>query len=309
MSDRLPDDDWGDLDETLDMDTRHEARNQALGETAQDELPRAARLWFARQRYVHGLLRAMDLRASSAARNEAAIARVRRAATPPSWHWVIAAAAAILLIGIGLLQEGATRTPEAIVARAHMLLQQQSDHAFEVTIESTAPSAAVPERSLHVTMGAGGKFVLEGPIGFGPMRLADSRIGTDGTELWILGKMLRRAERRDGMSNLMTRINSGIDFDWLDLDSLFQHFVDSSRLRARPATGTLGERRICIEATKEADHKIPRIASVRILCDEATNRLVRFTIDELGNFGHHRVVTFDYVGPVEKDDSRYHRPW
>ncbi len=309
--DRDPVDEWSDFDDTL-ADGRR-------GEPLRGDPPYAAKPWLAGQRSMHGLLRAMYANGvpDRAAGKEATIERIRRRTgrrtARRSGRWLIAAAAMAAVVLLYSITPRSKPEPAArdVMARVADRLAQPVDRRFAVNERTLGPGGRpFLQNTMMLTTRSGMHFVIEGRLGFGPMQMADSLVGCDGSEMWVQGQKVRHAERLEPGKRPLALVWGSVDPVYLDLHALVQRLARSSDLRVvGRETGAEGTSLLRLEARCDPNEKTPRLRSVRVLCHESTGEITRLEIDIEGHKGHQRLATLDYLGPAELDETRYRRPW
>lgn len=300
-----PERDWAAFDETL-------ADHDAAGP---DVPPVAAREWLLQQRFVHGLLRAMNTDAGAREERVRAIlgsleARSGRSGRPVPVVWLLVAAALLMLVLGWLFVPGFQRLPEAhaAVARALEHLGAPVDRRFRLSFAAEGGTAPWPAMRSEFTLTTrpGMRFLLEGELPFGHLRA-----GCDGTTFWHhlpfgrpVAIPVAEAER------FLAAMGDVFDLGYLDIRSMVQRLPEDFRLqvvgRGQPVAG-LGPQ-LRIEATRLPDRLHGRVASAFLLCDEDTGMITRMEVRTEPPSGRGRSVVFEYVGEVELADGAYRVP-
>jgi len=294
---------WSELDDTL-----ADGSVDAPAEVPAAELPAAARAWLADQRFVHGLLRAMQQ--SDAEAREARVAAILAAVRPPSTRrsWLVAAAALLLCAVAGAFWlPGRLPSAEAAVKRAAELLGQDVDRHFTMT--STTIGADGRERrhiEFDLTSRPGMRVLIRGNL-FG-----EFTAGCDGTEFWYRGGpegMIKRAAPLQNAERLLTGFGNVLDLGYLDVHALVENLPNNFELRTvgreRDAAGRSVLRIQAVGEPRRMDVKLRR---ADLLVEESTGMITRVEVEAEGREQQIRFV-FEYQGEVQVAADGYKRPF
>lgn len=295
----------------LEPEDRFGVHDDTLDESVDPQPSAEARPWLARQRFVHGLLRALHGADSSAreARVQAVMARVRP--TRFEWRRPLLAAAAVLLASAAIWwawpRPGSLPRAEALVARALASLDDPVDRAFTLAITIERGGREV-HRDLDLVLRPGRRFVVEGEGPFGHFR-----VGCDGTNFWFdAGGLIRHEVPLAEASRFADKMGDVLDLGYLDLDELVRRLPQQAALRS---TGREAGA-IRVEASGPVTTPRMDLEGVQILVDEATGmiRSLDATATRRGPAGgedHRRVakIAYRYVGERQLGKDGYKRPW
>lgn len=286
-------------------------------EPAAGEAPAEARDWLADQRVMHGLLRALHSQDAAAreGRIAAVLARIDAgAAATPARRWFAVAAAALLLATAGFwaLLPSSLPTAAAAVERAVQALARDVAQRFHVEVVRTG--AAGRERARHefeLVASPGGRFRLDGRLGFGGLQFGEFALGCDGAELWALGGngAFRLAAPLADKDRLQQRFGDVIELGYLDVHALVRRLPEDCELRvvAREA-GPDGRPQLRIAAESRRADALPQLRSAWLLCDEATGMVTRMEI-EAGDDAFHRRFVLVHLGEQPAGLAAFGRPW
>lgn len=299
-----------------DPEERFGACDDSLVEDAPPP-PAPARPWLAKQRFVHGMLRALNTADADA--REARVQAVLAQLSPTVRLWprvlgprvlgqrVLAAAAALAVCALGYALWPSLVMPraEAMVARAIASLDQPVDRAFELHIEVERNGRA-SERRVDVVMRPGRLFLanLEGPFG-------QMRVGCDGERVWMKAKEgpFRFDVPYTEARRLSERLGDVLDLGYLDLDQLLRRLPQDTALRS------VGRQDGCVrvEATGTVKLRHLELRAIHMLVDDRTGMLRAIeavatspenTRSNVGARLHYR-----HVGDRELTADAYRRPW
>ncbi|MBK8097213.1 MAG: hypothetical protein IPK26_08900 [Planctomycetes bacterium] len=289
---------WSELDDTL-----------ADG-PAPAEVPPAAQPWLCEQRFIHGLLRAMqgaDAQ-SRESRIDAVLERTRMPTAATGRWWFVAAAAAVLaVVVLWSLQPARTLSAEAAVKRAAALLAENVDRRFLLDVTHAIGGGAGMRAEFTLTARPQ-RFLADGKIARGGQTFADFRVGCDGERVWFRpanGVFARDVALADA-DRLTSAFGGALDLGYFDVHTLLDHLAANATLTAGgEERGAGGERLMRIDAHRGEAARMP-FQDLRLWYDLDTGMVVRIE----GN-GERRGVThqavFRYVGVVT--DVTYQRPW
>lgn len=289
-------------------DDRFAHFDDSLEET--DAAPPApeARPWLAQQRFVHGMLRALNTADASAheARVQSVMARLPERGRRR--RQVAAAAAALLVLGCAIVwvvaELGRLPRAEAMVAQALAALRLPVDRAFELRI-AIEQNGKHSERVMQVVMRPGRRFLVSGEASWGKFEA-----GCDGEEIWFrqaqgpFKTSLPLAEAH----RLTDRLADVLDLGYLDLESLIRRLPEATELRCvgREAGG------IRVEAIGTVQLRQLELRSVRMLVDDRTGLLRDVEAVAAGTRRGTAVdvhLHYRHVGDRDLGEGAYRRPW
>ncbi len=285
--------------------------DDTLDESVEPQPTAEARPWLARQRFAHGLLRALHSADASAreARVQAVMARVRP--TRAVFARPVFAVAAVVLASAAIWwawpRAGSLPHAEALVERALASLGDPIDRAFtlEITIERGGREV---HRELDLVLRPGGMFLVEGLGPFGRFR-----VGCDGTSFWFdAGGLVRHEVPLAEATRFADRMGDVLDLGYLDLDELVRRLPQQTILRStRREAGAIRVEASGRVATPQVD-----LEGVHLLVDEATGmiRSLDATAIRRGPKGAddarpHAKIAYRYAGERELGADGYRRPW
>ena len=297
-------------EDTCEPEERFGAHDDTLDESVDAQPSAEARPWLARQRFVHGLLRALHGADSSAreARVQAVMARVRP--TRFEWRRPLLAAAAVLLASAAIWwawpRPGSLPRAEALVARALASLDDPVDRAFTLAITIERGGREV-HRDLDLVLRPGRRFFVAGEGPFGHFR-----VGCDGTNFWFdAGGLIRHEVPLAEASRFADKMGDVLDLGYLDLDELVRRLPQAALRSTRREAGA-----IRVEASGPVTTPRMDLDGVQILVDEATGmiRSLDATATRRGGAGgdeQRRVakIAYRYVGERQLGADGYKRPW
>jgi hypothetical protein len=295
---------------------------RAFDETLADEplagdAPPEARAWLADQRTMHGLLRALHSQDAAAreGRVAAVLARIdAEAAAAPRRRWFAVAAAALLLATFGFWASLPASLPTAAAAVDRAVAELARDVARRFRVEVVRNGAGGREVARHefeLVASPGGRFRLDGRLGFGALQLGEFTVGCDGAEVWAIGgngafKTASPAAERD---RLQQRFGDVIDLGYLDVHALVRRLPEDFALRVvGREQGRDGRSQLRIEATRQRDDARAPLRSAWLLCDEATGMVTRIEA-EAGLDAGSRRFTLDYLGEQPAGLAAFGKPW
>lgn len=299
---------WRELDDTL-----------ADG-PAPMAVPPEAKPWLAEQRFVHGLLRA--LHSPDVAAREGRIAAIlgaidRERLRSPRRHWFAVAAAALLMACTVVWLSLPERVPTAVAAvaaveRAVAELSRDVVREYRLEIRNDGEAGRPPaQHEFELLTRPGGRFLLQGRLGFGQMQFGELRIGADGTEVWVTGGngMLRHAVPMQERERLMQQFGNALDVGYFDLHDLVKRLPADCELQVVGSeVGSDGRSRLRIEARGRAAGR-GRVHRATLLCDEASGMIERLEIEgDRRRAGLGRMV-LQYLGERATDGVDFRRPW
>lgn len=278
---------WQEHDETL------------LDHSAGQAPPEAARDWLMEQRFVHGLLRAMNTDAGTREQRVQSILKeisARRRSTPVWWSL---AAALLLALIAWFVVPGLDRLPraEACVARALEHMKLPVDRRFRLTIQGEGLLLFGRHRELTLTTRPGMRFLIQGPVG---------SAGCDGTKVWILapGMVRPMAVPLSEAQGLLARMGDVLDLGYLDVQALLQRLPEGFEMKARGRESG----QVRVEATRLPERLQDRVESVSMLCDEQSGMVTRIEVRTTPHKNATRTLVFEYVGTVELQADAYQVP-
>jgi hypothetical protein len=304
---------WSGLDDTLADGGVGAPAEVPAAELSPAELPAAARAWLADQRFVHGLLRAMQQ--SDAEAREARVAAILAAARPPGARrsWLVAAAALLLCAVAGMFWlPGRLPSAEAAVQRAAELLGQDVDRRFTMTFATVDTDGRERNRNeLDFTTRPGMRVLLSGSVQFGPFHLDDMRAGCDGTEVWWRfgpdGKFKQAQPLQS--DRLLSMFGNVLDLGYLDVHALVENLPSTFELRTVGRERDAAGRSVLhIQAVGEPRRPGVKLKRADLLVDEATGMITRVEVEFAGPRGRGH-FGFEYLGVVQLDPAAYRRPW
>lgn len=293
----------------LDPEDRFGAHDDSLADDVAPP-PAEARPWLAKQRFVHGMLRALNTADADAreARVQAVLDRLQPRAR--RWPIFLVAAAAVVLALFSAWQfwPGFAAMPraEAMVARALASLAQPIDRAFELHVDFERGARRM-ERKIEVVMRPGRRFVatLEGPLG-------KMQVGCDGERVWLRPQTgtfkmdVPYAEAR----RLTERMGDVLDLGYLDLEQLLRRLPQDTELRS------VGREDGCVrvEATGTVALRNLEVRSISVLVDDRTGmvRAIEATAigkPEGGRKALEARLRYRHTGDPALGDDAYRRPW
>lgn len=296
---------WRELDDTL-----------ADG-PAPMAVPPEAKPWLAEQRFVHGLLRA--LHSPDVAAREGRIAAIlgaidRERLRSPRRHWFAVAAAALLMACTVVWLSLPEQVPTAVAAveRAVAELSRDVVREYRLEIRNDGEAGRPPaQHDFELLTRPGGRFLLQGRLGFGQMQFGELRIGADGTEVWVTGGsgMLRHAVPMQERERLMQQFGNALDVGYFDLHDLVKRMPADCELQVVGSeVGSDGRSRLRIEARGRANER-GRVHRATLLCDEASGMIERLEIEgDRRRAGLGRMV-LQYLGERATDGVDFRRPW
>jgi hypothetical protein len=321
---------YADLDDTL-ADGPAPA---ALPDDLPASLPDEARAWLAEQRFVHGLLRALNTADASAREGRVAAIlleidqqrvdqqrvdqhRIDAAPRPLGTRrrWVAVAAAALVLASFGLwllATSAALPTADGAVDRAVGQLARDVDRRYRLEVVGT--DSRGKERARHellLVTRPGGRFRVDGRFRFGTTPLGEIRAGSDGHELWLtaMNGSFRHAVPVADRDRLPFGLGELLDDGYLDLHGLLRGLPEDCHLRVvgreRAANGRSLLR---IQAERKQGRERVRVRNAFLLVDEATDLVTHIEAEvELGR--SQRRIVLDHLGEEPPGLVDYRRPW
>jgi len=299
-------DEWAEFDDTL-----------ADGPSPA-EVPEEARAWLAEQRIIHGLLRAMYTADASA--REGRVAAVldgieRHAVSSQRRHWVTVALAASLLatVGVWFALPQSLPTAEAAMARAVDQLARNVDRHYHVRVSNAGgrrPERVSSEFDLVVRPGM--RFLIEGRVTMGRLRVVDGRIGCDGETIWVDGEngRGRRSGRLADREKLFKGLGEILDLGYLDLHALVENLPIGFKMQVVDrSTDADGRQLLHIEAGRRRKAGAIRVRGAELLVDEQSGMVRRLAAQVSGVGGGVRQVLIEYRGQPEPGSVDYSRPW
>jgi hypothetical protein len=293
----------------LDPEDRFGAHDDSLADDAAPPTD-AARPWLAKQRFVHGMLRALNTADADAreARVQAVLDRLQpRARRWPIFLMAAAAVVLALLTAWRFWPDFATiPRAEAMVARALASLAEPIDRAFELRVDVERGARHV-ERKVEVVMRPGRRFVatLEGPLG-------KMQVGCDGERVWLRPQTgtfkmdVPYAEAR----RLTERMGDVLDLGYLDLEQLLRRLPQDTELRS------VGREDGCVrvEATGTVALRNLEVRSISVLVDDQTGMVRAIEATALGKPEGARKalearLRYRHTGDPALGDDAYRRPW
>jgi hypothetical protein len=292
--DRDPPEEWSEHDETL------------ADQTVEGLPPEAARRWLLEQRFVHGLLRAMNTDAGTReARVDAILDGIQVRRRVPA---LLSMAAALLLLAVGWAVFGRGQElprAEACVSRAIEHLQKPLDRRFHGNVRSRGLMSFRDHFDFTLTARPGMRFLIDGDL---------AKIGCDGTELWILFALpqgmkpfhVPLAQRE----TLLARMGDVLDLGYLDVEALLQRLPKTFDLKVegREAGANGLGTQVRMLATRLPGEQGERIESIAILFDEADGMVTRLEIHAKPHPGATVTTVLEYVGTVELPPNAYQVP-
>lgn len=301
--------DWQEADDTLQ-------------DAAREQVPPGSQPWLARQRFVHGLLRAMHTADASAResriQNLLASIDAERATVGRGErrHWLLVAAAALLLASLGLFLVLPERLPtaEATVQRAVESLARDVDLRY--TLVLTGADASGDQKMRHefaLVTRSGMRFLVDGRLSFGALQLGEFRMGCDGEEFWVLAGngTLRRASPIAEHERLVQGFGDVVDVGYLDVHDLVRRLPEDFELKmVGRERGADGRRLLRIEATRERDGRRGAVlGDAWLLCDEETGMVTHLQVEATMRSGFRRALTFAFRGEAPAGTVDYRKPW
>lgn len=294
-----PEDRFGHLDDSVD---------DALDVADLEAREPGAQHWLAHQRFVHGMLRALNTQDASAreARVQAVMARLRPQASP--WRGRLAglAASLVLIAALGWVVSTIDRLPraEAMVAQALASLHEPVDRAFELQIDLQRGERLV-QRTMQLVLRPGSRFLVEGETTFGAFRA-----GCDGTEVWFEPTLFifRTALPLAEAHRLTDRLGEVLDLGYLDLETLLRRLPADTELRCvgREDGG------IRVEAIGSVRRQNLELHSIRMLVDSRSGLLRDVEAVATSAKRGTRVdvrLRFRHIGDRQLGEQAYRRPW
>lgn len=267
-----------------------------------------------RQRFVHGMLRALYSQDPDA--REARVGRVLAGIGGPGLggrfsplRHPFAAAAGLLVLGalvasyLVFLYRPVPRV-DALMARAMSAHQMQVDRRYEVIMqlrdESVAPM--IPRR-LDVTLRPGHRFLVETRSRFGAFRA-----GCDGTTLWLQSGMLPEQVLKMPLADaplLNKQLGGAMDVGYFDLEWLLGMLPKTCTVTV---IGREGDGLVRVQAEGIVGIRDGRLRSAVLLVRESSGVIERLEIDTAGAQHMASKVVFSYLGEVVLDPSEYAVP-
>jgi hypothetical protein len=283
---------WSEHDETL------------ADQTVEGLPPEAARRWLLEQRFVHGLLRAMNTDAGTReARVDAILDGIAVRRRVPA---LLSMAAALLLLAVGWVVFGRGQElpkAEACVSRAIEHLQKPLDRRFHGSVRGKLPFR--DHFDFTLTARSGMRFLIDGDL---------AKIGCDGTTLWLLPALppgmkpfhVPLAQRE----TLLARLGDVLDLGYLDVEALLQRLSKTFELKVegREAGANGLGTQVRMLATPLPGQQGERIESMSILFDEADGMVTRLEIHARPHAGALVTTVLEYVGTVELPADAYQVP-
>lgn len=298
--------DWRACDDTL------------ADEPAMDPIP-AAKRWLADQRFVHGLLRAMNT-ADAAAREGRVTAILQRidgtrtGSADVRRHWLLVAAAALAIAALGLWLALPPRLPtaDAAVLRAVAELSRDVDRRFHITIEMGDHSGK-PQLIQEFALVArpGSRFRLDGKFAFGTFQLGELRIGCDGQELWALpaNGLFRRAVPLAEHEQLLRGFGNVLDLGYLDVHEFVARLPEDFDLQVTGRElGTSGRGELVLTGRPRPGSR-SALRSLRLQADEASGMVTQIEAESDSGRGFRRLVRIVHLGTESPGLVDYRRPW
>lgn len=294
---------------------------RAYDETLADEppagdAPAEAKDWLADQRTMHGLLRALHSPDAAAreGRVAAILARIDAEARPAAGRrWLAVAAAALLLATLGFWAVLPASLPTAAAAVERAVVELSRDVVRRFRVEVVRNGADGRERARHefeLAASPGGRFRLDGRLGFGAVQLGEFTVGSDGAEVWALGGngTFKMASPLADKERLQQRFGDVIDLGYLDVHALVRRLPEDCELRVvGREDGAAGRPQLRIEATRRHGDARAPLRSAWLLCDEGTGMVTRIEID--GGAAGGRRLSLDYLGEQPAGLAAFGRPW
>ena len=309
-----------------------ELLSEEPGEPRPPLSPRVRRR-FALQQAMHGLLR--SLHSADAAAREARIARVMAAvhrqgpellAVLRRGRWRLAAAAAILLVGLALLTTWAPWSSYfesealAVVARAASHLESVVNHEFRgrVTFENAAGDAMFQGLNFRLVTGGKGRFVVESQ-GAVPLPVRGPvRLGLAQGRRWLRFGTQPRVDLTDSALPPILPLGQ-LDLGMLELDQVLRQLPGAfeikrwGRLNPAPpdAPAQIEVSAVPRPGAAVRGPRFSRVQRIDLIADEATGLLRRFEIladapsrrDAPGH-GHVRLIV-EHIGTTEVHGAFY----
>lgn len=286
------------------------AWDETLADGPLADPPPAALPWLSQQRFVHGLLRALNIDAGTREERVAAIlgSLPGRRRTPT--RLLLAAAALLAVIGWAVIPgfAGLPRA-EAAVARAAGELGRPLDRQFRLLVElaDKTRGQAHLRSEFTFTTRPGGRFLVEGASVFGRFQA-----GCDGNQFWYRAGLpgsravtmpLADAER------LLSTMGDVLDLGYLDVAGLLRRLPAGFDLRATGREKFDGQTpQVRVEAIALPERLEQRLSSAVLWFDEVSGMISRAELQGHNRGGVARSVRFDYLGVVELGDEGYSAP-
>lgn len=294
-------DEWRELDDTLADGPSPAA------------VPPESRSWLADQRFLHGLLRAMNTQ--DAAAREARIAAILEridatAPVAPGRRWLTVAVAALLLacVGLWMALPASLPTAEAAVQRAVVELARDVARRFRVVgVGVDAKGEEVLRREFALVSQPGGRFRVDGRLGAG-----EFRVGSDGQELWVVAMngAFRDAGPLAERKNLLRMFGDVIDLGYLDVHDLVEKLPGDFELAVvGREVDAAGRAVLRIEATRKRASARAQLRTAWLACDEATGMVTRIEVEVEFPRGASRRVSIEYLGEEPPGLVEFVRPW
>lgn len=280
------------------------------------DAPAEARDWLADQRTMHGLLRALCSQDAAAREGRVAsiLARIDAESTGADRRrWVVVASAALLLASLAFWAVLPASLPTAAAAVERAVVELSRDVVRRFHVEVVRNGADGRERARHefeLAASPGGRFRLDGRLGFGAVQLGEFNVGSDGVEVWALGGngAFKMASPLADKDRLQQRFGDVVDLGYLDVHALVRRLPEDCELRVvgREA-GRDGRPQLRIEGVRRNDAARAPLRAAWLLCDEATGMVTRIEID--GGAAGGRRLSLEYLGEQPPGLAAFGRPW
>lgn len=290
-----PEDHYGAFDDTVD--------DESVEAPSTDAQP-----WLTQQRFVHGMLRALNTADANARQARIASVMTNLRSQRVRFRRRLVAAAAAVILGAAVTWVVATidhlPKAEAMVAKALASLQQPVDRAFELRVELDRNGRRT-ERTLQFVMRPGSRFLISGEATFGAFKA-----GCDGEVVWFEPAIgaFRSSVPLTEAHKLTDRLGDVLDLGYLDLETLLRRLPQDTELRCvgREARG------IRVEAIGTLRLRHLELQSIRMLVDDRTGLLHDIEANVVSERRDKKVdvhLRYRHLGDRDLGDQAYRRPW
>ena len=233
----------------------------------------------------------------------------------PRRHWLAVAAAALLMacFGVWMAMPAALPTASAAVERAVAELGRDVVRRYKLVMSSSGEQGRPAARhEFELSTRPGGRFLVQGKLGFGQLQFGEVRIGSDGVETWLTGGngMFRHAVPLAERERLLQQFGNVLDIGYLDVHELVKRLPGDCELQVvGREVDSAGRSQLRIEARLRQGTGRAGPHKAWLLCDEASGMITRLEVEgERPRAGAAR-MQLEYVGEVPTDSVDFRKPW